>query len=328
MPNPNDKPERSAVRRASQWVAYAVLAVAVSLIVYKGVDLLNSPKPSWSTADIRERIGKLVDDGRRPAKRQLVAAPVARREPEEPPVDVRSHAVKVEPLLFRSEGGVQRPCVERLAEAVRESLPRAKAIFGDPFEGGVKLPPYPVILSCQSNRFDSGSYRIMPAESRIRTSRRGDFAVSGLPNRICAAALCFSPEPNWEALAEYAWLVSSEGGAAQVAEVISLGREFDPGMGRYDWCGRPEHTDVPRVTDGTYCRPIRFWRTFAALEELRKGHPDLMRDYFALKLRKGRQGLLYGRMTVEQEMALFTEVVGSEAEGAFARYRWLPKRER
>lgn len=280
-------------------------------------------KPTWSWPRIRQAVDRIA--GRRPrmAESQPAEVSFVTKGPVAPVADVRPHAVKVEQVMIRSEDGVRRDCVERLAEAVRETLPRALAVFGNPFARGVKTAPYPVLISCRLYPGGSATYRVSPSECLIRVGRNCSFALSDVPGRICASALCFSAEPNWEALSAYAMLLATDGGEREIENVIALGRESDPNMDRFDFCGHLQRPDAPQVADDVYGHPIRHWQTFAPLEELRKEHPNLMKDYYALKLHRGAQNRLYGRMTVEQEIDLFSEVVGEEAKRAFSRYRWI-----
>lgn len=276
---------RGRFRRPSGSLPYLLLALGTSVLAYLGMGpgTDHPSRPAWTHAafwreqvvaaerrsSIRARtaVGKeaISDDETRDDDRPVLKTVV-------PPPDRRALVIRIDPLVIRSEEGVNRSSVERLAASVREALPRNKAIFGDPYAAGLKTAAFIVAVSCRTNQFGSSRYRLTTSECRIVTGRSGGFAAGNLADRLCAAALYVAPEPNWEDLAAYA-----------------QGRK------------RGE---------------------LAPLDELVRRHPSLMRDYFALKLKRGRENLLYGRVTVEQEVELFSSVVGRDVKEVFARFGW------
>lgn len=239
-----------------------------------------------------------------------------------PKGDARAYEVRVGDILVRSTNGVVRSGVDRLAAEIRRVMPRIRARYGDPFKIGVKVPPFLVKVDYLPDHIEDGGYYPHYSAWRIWTGRRGEMGEPKYVEYLCSCVQYFSPEPNWAAIIAYANLVDSSNGVATVKKAIELGRDCDPGMDKYDWLGAPNRLDVKPILDGELYHPIRQWRTFAALEELRARKPTIMRDYFALKLKKGENDELYRKMTVEQEEYLLSELAGKDAYEVFARYGW------
>lgn len=247
------------------------------------------------------------------AKVAVVAAPKG---------DVRAYEVRVGDILIRSANGVVRTGVDRLAAEIRRVMPKIRERYGDPFRLGVKVPPFLVKVDYLPEHVEGGGYYPHYSAWRIWTGRRGEMGEPKYAEYLCSCVQYFSPEPNWAAIIAYANAVESGDGIAMVKKTIELGRACDPGMDKYDWLGAPDRPDVKPIPDGELYRPIRQWRTFAALEELRARKPTIMRDYFAMKLKKGENDELYRKMTVEQEEYLLSELAGEGAAEVFARYGW------
>ena len=253
-----------------------LLAVGTSALAYWGLGsgTKHSSRPSWTrpacwrewAAAVENRLSARAQ----PAVRDEVQ-PVRSDEVLQT-TDRRAHVVRIDPLVIRSEEGVSRSSVERLATSLREALPRNREIFGDPYAAGLKTETFVVTVFCRTNHFGAARYRLTTSGCRIVTGRTGGFSVGNLADQLCAAALYVAPEPNWEDLAAYAQ-------------------------------GRKRGDSAP-------------------LDELSSRHPSLMRDYFALKLKHGRENRLYGHVTAEQEVELFSEVVGRDVREVFARSGW------
>ena len=251
-----------------------------------------------------------------PAVTSTVAAVAA------PKGNVRAYEVRVGDILIRSTNGVVRSGVDRLAAEIRRVMPKVCERYGDPFKIGVKIPPFLVKVDYLPDHVEDGGYYPHHSAWRIWTGRRGEMGEPKYAEYLCSCAQYFSPEPNWAAIIAYANLVDSSNGVAAVKKAIELGRACDPGMDKYDWVGAPNRAGVKPIHDGELYHPIRQWRTFAALDELRARKPTLLKDYFALKLKKGENDELYRRMTVEQEEYLLSELAGEGAYEVFARYGW------
>ena len=236
--------------------------------------------------------------------------------------DVRACVTKVDNILIQSDEGVRRTGVVRLMDLIRRTLPASRELYGDPYALGLKRPPFTVKIVYHGDDPSDGGYRPYFDQWRIWTGKRGDLGRIAFVDQLCAGYLYFSPEPNWTALVAYANATVATNGAALIKRTIELGRECDPGMDKYDWRGKADRPDVKPMYESEYYHPIHRWRTFAPMEELRARKPSLMKEYFALKLKKGQADELYMRMTLEQEVALFSEVVGEDVTDVFARYRW------
>ena len=300
-------------------VLFLALFVGAGAVVYHFRESVRGGVQSMSQAVSDRLVPREAEPGdaaKAPAGTSKVVTPA------QPKGDVRAYEVRVGDILIRSTNGVVRSGVDRLAAEIRRVMPKIRARYGDPFKIGVKVPPFLVKVDCLPDHVEDGGYYPHYSAWRIWTGRRGEMGEPKYAEYLCSCAQYFSPEPNWAAIITYANAVESSNGVATVKRAIELGRACDPGMDRYDWLGAPNRLDVKPILDGECYHPIRQWRTFAALEELRARKPTIMRDYFALKLKKGENDELYRKMTVEQEEYLLSELAGKDAYEVFARYGW------
>jgi len=232
---------------------------------------------------------------------------------------------RVEHIIIRSKEGVRRDVVDRIADWIEKSTPRYRAVYGDPYAEGVKKAPFAVSLNYQGKTRGSGGFRPGYENWEIIIGGDGNWTLSeSTLSYMLAASLVFAPEGNWVSLIFYTNHLEFESkfGEDTITRTVEQGRSVDPTMRDYDWRGNPARRDVPSVYSGKNYYPLHQWRSFGPLEELRKEHPSLMRDYFALKMEKAKAGDCASGLSVEAEVRLFSAVIGKDVWSIFKKYGW------
>ena len=252
---------------------------------------------------------------------EKAAEPQTKESRERPSRDASER--RVGHVLLLADRGVRRDLVGRIAAWVEKMLPQYVELYGDPYAEGLKDPPFIVRLNYQEGKSRGGSYRPGWEKWEITIGNDGDWDLSeSTLSYMLAASLVFAPEQNWASLVFYANHLQSDSDAGTVARVVAQGRAVDPKMSDYDWRGNPRRKGVPRVNGGKDYYALHQWRSFGPLDELRKERPALMKDYFARKIERAKAGGSASGLSVEDEVALFSAVLGKDVQPVFRKYGW------
>ena len=212
-------------------------------------------------------------------------------------------------IRMTADSGCEKGAEYVMKKLVEVYLPRAKEYYGDPFLGETPSRTYRIDVrrndGLGNSTYIGPSYGPGTGRWSIGLSKGADRFEMSL-DYLASSVLTHCEEPKWASFVFYVnrFVEAKAKGidaAPRLKEDIRRGLEDDDEDGKNNW----------------YRSHAPLW---AALEELRTEHPNLILDYCALKNKRFAEGKLPKKLSLDQMAALLSEVSGENASELFNKY--------